>query len=82
MTVIRSDYLLLILPNRLPLPASPGWGGAELGRLGPCSEAVLLGGSIGLVFPWAGSCWSARYCLCKRTSPSQPWLLLESHGHN
>ena len=67
MLVIRSDYLLPILPNRFPVPASPGWGGAELGRPGPCSEAVLLGGSVGSVSPRAGSCWSAGYCLCKRT---------------
>ena len=49
--VIRSDYLLPILPNRFSLPASPGWGGAELGHPGPCSEAALLDGSLGFEFP-------------------------------
>lgn len=32
--VIRSDYLLLILPNHAPFPLS-GWSGVEVGRAGP-----------------------------------------------
>lgn len=40
--VIRSDYLLLILPDPCSLPGSRGQSGAEVGSTEPCPRSVLL----------------------------------------
>ena len=64
--VIRSDYLLLILPNHFSIPGSRGWNGAEVGHPGPCSEALLPDEFWPVFVSWAGSCWIMGRCVLKR----------------